>query len=189
MIGGGLALLVWPPTSVPFRTTHSPLGPGSAFGPDSDSPLFYRSVSLPFGDAKTNFVLRFRPHLRFRFDFDIQNRGRSPLRIDGVVPSSGGMMHVRRLLMQHNPRSYSFVGATSEPLTIEPGGYGLVVPVIETGGPCRGNYSPGGGESFDTIRLRYSYRGPERTDVYSMPVVVGTVCGNPKRLIDNAVTP
>ena len=39
--------------------------------------------------------------------------------------------------MQHNPRSYSFVGATSEPLTIEPGGYGLVVPVIETGGPCR----------------------------------------------------
>ena len=78
---------------------------GQRLGPDSDSPLFYRSVSLPFGDAKTNFVLRFRPHLRFRFDFDIQNRGRSPLRRDGVVPSSGGMMHVRRLLMQHNPRS------------------------------------------------------------------------------------
>jgi hypothetical protein len=191
-IPGGLALLLWPPSGVPFRTTHSPLGPSSGWGPDADSPLFYRSVSQPFGDAKTNFVLRFRPHSRFRFDFDIQNRGRSPLRIDGLVPPSADsvqMVRFTRLLMQHKPQTFSFVGATAEPLTIEPGGFGVVVPVLETGGPCRTHYSAGSGEGTDAIHLRYSYRGVERTEWFTMPVVIGMVCGDPKPWIDNAATP
>jgi hypothetical protein len=190
VIVGGLALVLWQPSSVPFRTTRSPLGPSNGYGPDADSPLFYRSVRLPFGAAKTNFVLRFRPHSRFRFEFDIQNRGRSPLRIEGLVPPSPDsvqMVRFTRLLMQHKPQTYSYVGATAEPLTIEPGGSGVVVPVLETRGPCRTHYSPGSGEETDVIRLRYSYRGVERTEWFSMPVVVGMVCGNPKTWVDRAI--
>src|SRR5262245_35631178 len=191
VIAAGVAAVLWPPSGLPFRSSSSPLGPSNGYGPDVRSPLFYRSMGLPFGDAKTNFVLRFRPHSEFRFDFDIQNRGGLPVRIEGVVPAAEGtvaMMHVRRLLMQDNPRTFSPVGATAEPLTIAPGESGVVVPVIETGGPCRAHFSPNSGESFDSIRLRYSYRGRERTESYSLPVVVGMVCGNPKRWVDQAVS-
>jgi len=187
----GLAIALWPPNGVPFRAARSPLGPSNGYGPDSLSPLFYRSMSLPFGDERTNFVLRFRPHSRFRFDFDIENRGRSPLRIEGVVPTSpdwAGMMHIRRLLFQHNPRSFSHVGATPDPLTIEPGRSGVVVPVIETDGPCRATYSPGGAEGLESIQLRYSYRGEERTEWYPLPVVIGMFCGDPKLWVDVAVS-
>ena len=65
----------------------------------------------------------------------------------------------------------------------------MVVPVLETGGPCRTHYSPGSGEGTDAIHLRYSYRGVERTAWFTMPVVIGVVCGDPKPWIDNAVTP
>jgi len=191
VIAAGIAAVLWPPSGLPFMGTRSPLGPSNGYGPDIHSPLFYRSVRLPFGDAKTNFVLGFRPHSEFRFDFDIQNRGRSPLRIEGVVPPGVGwvgMMRVRRMLFQHDPQTFSFVGATPEPLTIAPGRSGVVVAVIETGGPCRAHFSRNSGESFDSIRLRYSYRGRERTESYSLPVVVGMVCGNPKRWVDDAVS-
>ena len=190
-IAAGLVLVFWHPTGVPFRSTRSPLGPSHGFGPDFRSPLYYRSVSLPFGDAKTNFVLRFRPHSEFRFDFDIQNRGGSPVRIEGVVPPRGsrlGMMHIRRMLFQHNPRSFSFAGATEEPLTIAAGRSGVVVPVIETDGPCMSNHSANSGEGLESIQLRYSYRGAERTAWYSLPVVIGMVCGNPKQWVDGAVS-
>jgi len=188
----GALVVLWSPNHVPFRTSHSPLGQSNGWAPDIDSPLFYRSVSAPFGDAKTNYVLRFRPHSRFRFGFDVHNNGTSPLRIEGVVPTSAdwrGMMHIRHVLMQHKPNDYTFDGASSKPLTIEPGGNGFLIPIIETAGPCGANYSRGGGESFDTIHLRYSYRGGERTEWYSLPMVIGMVCGNPKRWVDNVVAP
>jgi hypothetical protein len=37
--------------------------------------------------------------------------------------------------------------------------------------------------------LKYTYRGSHRTTTYSLPVVVGIYCGNPRSLVDNAVTP
>jgi hypothetical protein len=37
------------------------------------------------------------------------------------------------------------------------------------------------------MQLRYRYRGHERTEWYSMPVVIGIVCGNPKGMVDSAV--
>ena len=175
-----------------MSSTPSPLGPSNGGGPDIHSPLFYRSVNMPFGDAKTNIVLGFKPHSEFRFGFNIWNRGDSPLRIEGVVPPEEGslnMARVTRLLLQHKPNSYGFDGATEAPLTIAPGKDGFVIPVIETGGPCRRHYSKSGGEAFDSIHLRYRYRGRERTEWYSMPFVVGIVCGNPKRWIDGVVSP
>jgi hypothetical protein len=164
------------------RDSASPLGPSNAWGPDLGSPLFYRSMRLPFGDAKTNFVLGYKPHAKFRFGFTITNRGHSPLRIDGVVPPSEGccaMGRIRHLLMQHS-RNRFLAGATEEPLTIQPGRDGYVIPVFETGGPCRSHWSTNGGESFDRIHLRYTYRGHAHTEWYAMPVVVGIVCGDPK---------
>ncbi len=185
-----LALALWTRDAV--SSTPSPLGPSNGGGPDIHSPLFYRSVNLPFGDSKTNLVLGFKPHSEFRFGFNIRNRGNSPLRIEGVVPPDEGwvgMAPVRRLLLQHKPRNYTFDGASEAALTIEPGSDAFVIPVIETDGPCRRHYSENGGESFDSIHLRYRYRGRERTEWYSMPFVVGIVCGNPKLWIDRVVSP
>jgi hypothetical protein len=103
-IVAGLALVFWSPSSVPFRAAHSPLGGAIAWGPDGKSPLYYRSVSPPFGDGRTTFVLRFRPHSQFRFGVGIPNTGRSLLRIDGIVttrPEYAGMMRIIGLQMQH----------------------------------------------------------------------------------------
>jgi hypothetical protein len=169
------------------RDATSPLGPSNAYGPDIGSPLFYRDMRLPFGDAKTNFVLRFKPHSTFRFEFTITNRGDSSLRIDGVVPPDEGccaMGRIRHLLMQHSRNRYILAGATQAPLTIQPGRDGLVIPVYETGGPCRSHWEAGSGESFDRIHLRYTYKGSQHTEWYSMPVVIGIVCGDPKKFID-----
>jgi hypothetical protein len=183
------AFVLWTPSSVPFRTAHSPLGEAIAWGPDGKSRLYYRTVSPPFGDGKSNFVLRFRPHSQFRFGVGIPNTGRSPVRIDGIVttrPDYAGMMRIIGVQMQHKPNAAVLAGATSEPLVIEPGGFGYVIPILETRGSCP---SQGAGEGFDSVRLNYTYRGSHRTATYSLPVVVGIYCGNPKSLVDNAVTP
>jgi hypothetical protein len=188
-IVAGLALVFWSPSSVPFRAAHSPLGGAIAWGPDGKSPLYYRSVSPPFGDGRTTFVLRFRPHSQFRFGVGIPNTGRSLLRIDGIVttrPEYAGMMRIIGLQMQHKRNAAVLAGATSEPLVIEPGGFGYVIPILETRGRCP---AQGAGEGFDSVRLKYTYRGSHRTATYSLPVVVGIYCGNPKSLVDNAVTP
>ena len=182
------AFVLWPRSTLPFRTAHSPLGEAIAWGPDGKSRLYYRTVSLPFGDGKSNFVLRFRPHSQFRFGVGIPNTGRSPLRIDGIVttsPEYAGMMRIAGLQMQHKPNAAVFAGATSEPLLIEPGGFGYVIPILETRGSCHSQ----GAESFDSVQLKYTYRGAQRTATYSLPVVVGIYCGNPKSLVDNAITP
>jgi hypothetical protein len=170
----------------------SPLGASSGWAPDIDSPLFYRSLSLPFGDSKTNYVLRFEPHSRFRFLFDVYNRGTSPLRIEGVVPPPAGsvqMMRIERLLFQHEPNSFTMAGATTEPLAIEAGQHGVLIPVVQTGDPCRAHYEASSSESFDAIHLRYRYRGKERTERFSLPVVIGMFCGNPEPWLDRAVSP
>jgi hypothetical protein len=188
-VAAGLAVVLWQPSGVPFRATHSPLGGAFAWGPDGKSPLYYRSVRPPFGDGKTTFVLRFRPHSQFRFGVAIPNTGRSPVRIDGIVttsPEYAGMMRITGLQLQHKPNAAVLAGATSEPLVIEPGGFGYVIPILETRGSCP---SQGAGESFDSVQLKYTYRGSQRTATYSLPVVVGIYCGNPKSLVDNAVTP
>ena len=185
-----LGLAFW--TRDASSSTPSPLGPSNGGGPDINSPLFYRSVRAPFGDAKTNLVLGFKPHSEFRFGFNIWNRGDSPVRIEGVVPPEEGwlgMAPIRRLLFQPKPQNYTLDGATEAPLTIEPGKDAFLIPVIETGDPCRRHYSKGGSQSFDSIHLRYRYRGRERTEWYSMPFVVGIVCGNPKFVIDRVVSP
>ncbi len=91
--------------------------------------------------------------------------------------------------MQHKPQTVSYVGATAEPLTIEPGGFGVVVPVLETGGPCRTHYSPGSGRGDRRDSLEVLVPGLERTEWFTMPVVIGVVCGDPKPWVDNAVTP
>jgi len=170
------------------RDPASPLGSSNSSAPDIGSPLFYRSLTLPFGDAKTNFVLRFKPHSRFRFGFSISNTGDSPVRIEGLEPPSPGvaMLRLKQLLFQHDPRGMTLEGATQEPLTIEPGQYGFVIPVLETGGPCAPNYVDNGAEETDSIHLRYRYRGHERTEWYSMPVVIGIVCGDPGNMVDSA---
>jgi hypothetical protein len=167
----------------------SPLGLSDAWAPGAGSPLFYRSIDLPFGDSKTNYVLGFKPHSQFRFGFSVPNNGDSPVRIDGVAPPSPGnaMLRVKRLLFQHDPHRMTFSGATEEPLTIEPGDEGFVIPVLETGGPCAPNWTDNGAESWDSIHLRYRYRGHERTEWYSMPVVIGIVCGDPKTMVDGAL--
>jgi hypothetical protein len=122
-IAGGPALVFWPPSSVPFGAAHFPLGGAIAWGPDGKSSLYYRSVSPPFGDGKTTFVLRFRPHSQFRFGVGIPNTGRSPVRIDGIVttsPDYAGMLRITGLQMQHKPNAAVLAGATSEPLLIKP---------------------------------------------------------------------
>jgi hypothetical protein len=183
------ALVVAAAADVVFTRTAdatSPLGPSNGWGPDGGSPLFYRSLNLPFGDAKTNFVLGFKPHSEFRFGFAITNRGDAPLRIDGVVPPSEeccSMGRIGHVLMQHAPNRYTLAGATEKPLTIQPGRDGYLIPVYETGGPCRPHWSPNSAESFDRIHLRYTYRGARHTEWYEMPVVVGIVCGSPKAYI------
>ena len=99
------------------------------------------------------------------------------------------MLRFTRLLMQHKPQTYSYFGATAEPLTIEPGGSGVMVPVIETGGSCRTHHSPGSGEETDAIHLRYPYRGVERTEWFcDAGLCVGMVCRNfPKPWVDRAI--
>jgi hypothetical protein len=190
VIGGAVAFGIVKSTNA---SESSPLGPSSDFGPDVDSPLFYQSISLPFGDSKTNYVLRFKPHSQFRFLFDVYNRGTSPLRIEGVVPPPAGsvrMMRIERVLFfQHKPNTFTMAGATTEPLTIEPGRRGLLIPIVETRGPCRANYEANSSEEFDTIRLRYRYRGKERTERFSLPVVIGMFCGNPEPWLDRVGSP
>ena len=170
------------------REPASPLGKSDGWAPGAGSPLFYRSMNLPFGDSKTNYVLRFKPHSHFRFGFSVPNTGNSPVRIEGVEPPSPGhaMFRVKRLLFQHDPHRMTFAGATEEPLTIEPGDEGFVIPVLETGGPCAPNYTDNGAEASDSIQLRYRYRGHERTEWYSMPVVIGIVCGDPGKMVASA---
>ena len=188
-VAAGLAFVLWPSNGVPFRAAHSPLGRAVAWGPDGKSPLYYRSVHTPFGEGKTNFVLRFRPYSRFRFGIGIPNAGSSPVRIDGIVPTSpdyAGMFRITGLQMQHRPNAMVLAGATSEPLVIPPNGVGYVIPMLETTAKC---FSPGTGEYFDSIQLKYTYRGSHRTATYSLPVVVGIYCGNPRPLVDDAVTP
>jgi hypothetical protein len=188
-VAGGVAFVLLRPAGVPFRAAPSPLGQAIAWGPDSDSPLYYLTVSQPFGDGKTTFVLRFRPHSQFRFGVGIPNKGRSPVRIDGIVttsPDYAGMMRITGLQMQHRPNAVVLAGVTSKPLVIEPGGFGYVVPILETRGSCTAH---GTSEAFDSVQLKYTYRGAHRTTDYSLPVVVGVYCGNPKSLIDNVVTP
>ncbi len=99
------------------------------------------------------------------------------------------MLRVKRLLFQHHAQRFTFEGATAEPLTIEPGEEGFVIPVLATGGPCAPNWSDNGAEWTDSIQLRYRYRGHERTEWYSMPVVIGIVCGDPKGMVESAVGP
>jgi hypothetical protein len=99
------------------------------------------------------------------------------------------MTPIRRLLLQHKPGSYSRDGATEAPLTIAPGKDGFVIPVIETGGPCRRHFAANSGESFDQVHLRYRYRGRDRTEWYSLPFTVTTVCGNPKLVIEQITSP
>jgi len=189
-IVGGLVLVMRPPHGIPFRTAQSPLGQAFAWGPDSKSPLYYRSVTPPFGDGKTSYVLRFRPNSRFRFGVAIPNNGSSPVRIDGIVttsPDYAGMMRIVGLQMQHRPNAMVLAGATAKPLVIEPRGLGYVIPILETrDGRCP---APGAGEGLDSVQLKYTYRGSHRTANYSLPVVVGLYCGNPKSLVDSVVTP
>jgi hypothetical protein len=188
MVAGVLAVVLWRHEGVPFRARHSPLGRAFAWGPDSSSPLYYRSVTPPFGDGKTNFVLGFRPHSQFRFGVAIPNNGHSPVRIDGIVPTSrdyAGMMRITGLRFQHRPNAFTFAGATAEPLVIEPGGSGYVIPILETRGRCP---AQGAGEAFDSVQLKYTYRGSHRVADYALPVVVGIECGNPKALVDSAVS-
>ena len=167
---------------------RSPLDSDSdAWGPDSKSPLYYRSVTAPF-TGKTNYVLRFRPHARFRFGMDIRNRGSSPVRIDGVVTDPAMCCAALRFVgfeAQHRPNEYSLAGSTSGPLTIPPGGHGYVIPTMETGARCHGE--AGSGEFFESVRLKYSYRGKHKTQDYSMPAVIGIVCGNPKQFVDRVL--
>ena len=148
---------------------------GQRLRPDADSPLFYRSVSLPFGDARTNFVLRFRPHSRFRFDFDIQNRGRSPLRIEGLVPPSADsvqMVRFTRLLMQHKLADLQLRrchgGAADDRARRIRASWSRSSRRVGHAGRITRR---GPVEETDVIHLRYSYRGVERTEWFSMPVV------------------
>jgi hypothetical protein len=134
-------------------------------------------------------VLRFRPHSQFRFGVGIPNTGRSPIRIDGIVTTSrdyAGMMRITGLQMQHKSNAAVLAGATAEALVIKPGGFGYVIPILKTGRSCP---FKGASEGFDSVQLQYTYRGSHRTTTYSLPVVVGIYCGNPKPLVDNAVTP
>ena len=186
-----LFVLFGPAIGAQSSAQFSPLGAAVAWGPDAKSPLFYSSVHPPFGDGKTAYVLRFRPHSRFRFGVGILNEGHSPLRIEGIVPTrtdTQSMLHITGLQMQHRPNTMALAGATSEPLTIPPGGLGYVIPVLDTRGRCGASFSAGGSEELDSIRLDYSYRGDRKTESYSLPVVVGIVCGSPKLLLDSVVS-
>ena len=164
---------------------RSPVDPTpSVWGPDTKSPLFYRSINAPF-EGKTTYILRFRPHAQFRFGFDVHNRGSSPLRIEGVVTGRSGCCFALRyagLQAQHRPFAYVFAGATSEPLTIPPDAWGYVIPTMMTGARCQ--MDSGGAEVFQNVTLKYSYRGTKRTEDYALPAVIGIVCGNPKQVVD-----
>ena len=63
-----------------------------------------------------------------------------------------------------------------------------MIPVLETRGRCGASFRAGGSEELDSIRLDYSYRGDRKTESYSLPVVVGIVCGSPKLLLDSVVS-
>ena len=186
-----LFVLFWPAIGAQSSEQFTPLGAAVAWGPDAKSPLFYSGVHPPFGDGKTAYVLRFRPHSQFRFGVAIPNEGDSPLRIEGIVTTrtdTQSMLHITGLQMQHRPNTMALAGATSEPLTIPPKGLGYVIPVLETRGHCRASFSAGGSEEFDSIQLDYSYRGNRKTESYSLPVIVGIVCGSPKLLMDSVVS-
>jgi hypothetical protein len=166
--------------------TFAPLDPGGSttWAPDVKSPLFYRSISPAFGKGKTSYVLRFRPNSQFRFGFSVHNRGRHPVRIEGIETKQDtyiGALGVTRLQMQHRPNTYSFAGATSRPLTIPSDGYGYLIATIETGDRC--NLVDGGAEIMGSVRLEYSYRGVHRTQGYSLPMVIGIVCRNPQQVV------
>jgi len=180
-------LFIFGPVDVSFGRASSPLGPANGWAPDVRSPLYYRKVNPPFGDPKTNYVLRFRPHAQFRFGVGIENRGSHPLRIEGIVPDTEwrGMARVTGMRFQHRRNAYVLEGATSDPLVIEPRGTGFVIPVVQTGASCTRDAE----EYFDSIKLRYSYRGKQTTERYSLPVVVGIACRNARRLVDGVVTP
>jgi len=163
---------------------------GGSSVPDSESPLFYRGVDAPFGNGKMTYILRFRAHSRFRWGFDVHNRGSSAVRIEGIETTPAywrGPFRITGLQLQHRPRYAGLAGATSEPLTIPPDGFGLVIPVLETQARC--NLVPGGAQTFDSVTLKYSYRGGHKTQVYPMPMVVGMVCGDPRRVVDQMLGP
>lgn len=187
-----IVLLAVAVTAFLWLDRYAPLeDPGSgASGPDIDSPLFYRSVSAPFSD-ETSYILRFRPRSSFRFGFDLRNGGRFPVRIDGIVPTFEawrGPFKVVGLQMQHRPNSSIFKGATSEPLTIEPGDSAFVIPVLRTGSRC--NLVGGGASILTAVRLRYSYlRVFHKEQELVLPMRVGMVCRNPQQVVDRMLGP
>jgi hypothetical protein len=187
LLGAAIAVLVVLLKPGEFRSPIDPIANG--WGPDTKSPLFYRSIYAPF-EGKTNYILRFRPHARFRFGIDVHNRGSAPVRIEGLVTGRKGCCATLRyasLQLQHRPNAYVLAGSTSEPLTIPPDGYGYVIPTMETGARCY--MDAGGAEVFQTVSLKYSYRGKNRTEDYSLPAVIGIVCNRPKQVIDQVLGP
>jgi hypothetical protein len=179
------ALIVSIRSSLVFK---SPLDSQSdAWGPDIKSPLFYRSIDEPFYDS-TSYVLQFRPHKTFRFGMSLHNHGGSPLRVEGIVPTRSGCcssLGYVGLLMQHRPNWVTFRGVTAKPLTIQPGGDAYVVPVMATGAKCY--LLDGGVAVFKSVTLKYSYKGQQRTQEYTLPAAIGMVCSHPERIVNGII--
>ncbi len=181
---GALAAFLW------LRSYTALEFAGGATGPDIKSPLFYRSVQPPFSDG-SSYILSFRPHSSFRFGVDVHNGGRFPVRIEGIVETDDswqGPFKIAGIQMQHKPNWHIFKGATSEPLTIEPGDFGYVIPVLRTGARC--NMVAGGESILSAIWLEYSYLGAfHRTQELVLPMRIGMVCNKPQQVVDRMLGP
>ena len=110
VIAGALAAFLWLRSYAPLEFA------GGATGPDTKSPLFYRSISAPFS-SETSHILSFRPHSSFRFGVDVHNGGRFPVRLEGIVATDDswqGPFKIAGIQLQHKPTWPIFSGATSE---------------------------------------------------------------------------
>jgi hypothetical protein len=165
------------------------------YGPDTPSPLYYTSISAPFGDGQSAVVLHYRPNKVFRYGFDVHNGGGSTIRFEGIETQPGwwkGPIGVVGAEVQPDEQRKTFDGLRPiRGAVIQPDQYLFVVPVFRTSSKC--NSEPGGVSVMRSVRLRYSYRRLlhrfYRTQTIEMPSLIGIVCGNPRQVVSSMFGP
>jgi hypothetical protein len=164
-----------------FIRSYAPLEwAGGASGADTRLSTYYDSVQTTGveGETLTAYVFRHAPGQTIRLGVDVHNGGRFPVRIEALVPSVGGTLHVVGMEVQPDERRKIFRGLRPPPFTLEPGEYVFLVPLLKSGPTCG---PKGASQGIDRIRLRYRYlRFFERAETIELPAMIVQACGDPE---------